>query len=1044
MWRKGIGETESTIKSRRSYDSAAMSHSWRDARDGTESVRDDDVCVRDDGTTMSCPGDKLIKFDELMSRIEVERRKIATSEAPSMAERSTPPSKWRTASSERRTPSPLYDFACRVPAKSGNERDFPFRGLDMAPSNGRRRQTASPLKSGTSSPGLSSPRRQSPSVLYGPMSAGNTPVRSSSSVQSTKSHLSARSPKSLCLPFSNQRGSITEAENKSLVLAAEKMYLEGNYKKFHTGPSTTRGITTPRRPESTLLQLDHEFMTRSAGNNTPVRTSSPSIVHRDDFKAQVKKFHTNLVTAHDTITTLERDVDTLKRRVKEKDALILSHNGSVTKARDEVGKLKREVDTLKRRVKEKDDLISSLNDTVTKSKDDAGKLEAEREHILEEKEANIKRHTEELASFDKKIAAMEEENKKLVNGIKDKESMVKNLRHEIQRLNEELEDGFIVRSQALRAEETAKKLQEELDKLKAEHSSSTKVIVDSEVCLKEKSEELYRKLAEKDEKNATLQSELLKTKQNAELMKDKTCKLETQLNDSNRLNAELSDKIKNIEKRLDHAELTGGKKDKEIEQLESSALESESREKDLIRHLEKKQRELQHQRDRFERYEANCTTEQETVTALEQALEELESAHDERTKDINRLQIENHSLSTTLTEVGAYMEMYQNDLKKSSKVKGMIVELQEINADLGQRLQSKEGAIGKLESHLALIEKQLETNTTSYEEKVQHLSHQLQDKDGQIANLQSRIAHNNTLPTTLNEQIQHLRLQLKGKDDEIEAFQGRIATIEKEVESNVASSNEALLKLTSKFADKEEFVTQLQGKLSSSVELEVRNADLCRQLQKEHDEIEKLQSLNYSVAQQLQRKDGEIDNLKAHVASVATSSKEAIMGLKSLVAQKEDVILQLQEKMVNSSKVEVLKASFEEAESDLKRFREEASAAWDRVRELEESMKYMKRDDSTFDVEDVSELRSELASVKDKLAERDEQLVDTRKGIAESQKMIFRLMDTVKELRRRRTTKHYHHGFDSSLIVAQTESSHSLGFPSIYDSQTESYQSTDS
>jgi chromosome segregation ATPase len=226
--------------------------------------------------------------------------------------------------------------------------------------------------------------------------------------------------------------------------------------------------------------------------------------------------------------------------------------------------------------------------------------------------------------------------------------------------------------------------------------------------------------------------------------------------------------------------------------------------------------------------------------------------------------------------------------------------------------------------------------------------------------------------------------------------------------------------------------------------LEVRNADLCRQLQKEHDEIEKLQSLNYSVAQQLQRKDGEIDNLKAHVASVATSSKEAIMGLKSLVAQKEDVILQLQEKMVNSSKVEALKASFEEAESDLKRYREEASAAWDRVRELEESMKYMKRDDSTFDVEDVSELRSELVSVKDKLAERDEQLVDTRKGIAESQKMIFRLMDTVKELRRRRTTKHYHHGFDSSLIVAQTESSHSLGFPSIYDSQTESYQSTDS
>ena len=1016
MWRKGIGETESTFKSRRSYDSAVMSHSWRDARDETESVRDDDVCGRDEGTTMSVPGDKLIKFDALMSRIEVERRKIATSEAPSMAERSTPSLKRRTESLERRTPSQAYDVACRatelktsgaVPTTSENERDFLLRGLDMASSNGRRRPAASPLKCGTSSPGLSSPRRPSPLVLYRPRSAGNTPVRSSSSVQSTKSPSSVRSAKSLwspssvrstkslCPPFSNQQGLITEAENKSLLLAAEKMYLEGNYKKFNTSPSsTTRGKSTPIPHESILLQLDHEYMMRSAGNNTPVR----SIDHREDFKAQVKKFHTNLVTAHDTITTLEKDVDTLMRRVNEKDAVILSLDGSVAKTRDLVGK-----------------------------------LETEKEHILEEKEARNKKHTEELESFDKKIAAMEEENKRLVNGMKDKESMVGNLRHEIQRLNEELEDGFIVRSQALRAEETAKKLQGELVNLKADHSSSTKVNVALELSLKEKSEEFCRKLAEKDEKNATLQSELLKSLQNAELMKDKTCKLESQLDDSNRLDAELSDKIKNIEKRLEHAELTVGKKDKEIEQLESSVLESESREKDLIRHLEKKQKELQHQRDRFERYEANCATEQETVTALEQALEELESAHDERTREINRLQMENDSLSTTLTEVGVYMEMYQNDLKASSKLKGTIVKLQEINADLGQRLQSKEDAIGKLESHIALIEKQLESNTTSYEEKVQHLSHQLQDVDGMIANLQ--------LPSTLNEQIQHLRRQLKGKDDEIEAFQGRIAAIEKEVESNAASSNEALLKLTSKFADKEEFVTQLQGRLSSFVELEVRNADLCRQLQKEHDEIEKLQSLNYTVAQQLQRKDGDIDNLKAHIASVATSSKEAIMGLKSLVAQKEDVILQLQEKIVTSSKVDALKASFEEAESDLKRYQEEASAAWDRVRELEESMKYMRRDESTFNDEEISELRSELAYVKDKLAERDEQLVDSRKGIAEAQKMIFRLMNTVKELHKNRTkTEQYLDGFDS-LIVAKTESSHSHGFASIFDSQTESNQS---
>jgi chromosome segregation ATPase len=1036
MWCKGSDETVSTIKTRQSYDSTTMSHSWRDARDETKSARDDFHWVCDERTTMSGRDDKIIKFDKLMNRIEVERRKIAKSEALSIAERSTPSSNRRTASLERRTPSPVYDFECRatelkmsygVPARSGNERDFPLRGLDMAPSNGRHRPTASPLKCGASTPGLSSPRRQSPSVLYRPKSAGNTPVRSSSSVHSTMSPLSVRSTKPLCPTYSNQQGSIDEVENKSLILNSEKMFSDNNYKKFHTSPTTTRGKSTPKRPESTLLPLDHEYTTRSAGNHTPVRSSAPSTVNIDDFKEQVKKFHMNLVTAYDTITTLERDVNTLTRRVKEKDDEISSLNGTITTTRAEVGKLERDVDTLNRRVKEKDDLISSLNGDVTKMRDEVGKLEAERDIIFEEKEANFKRHTEELESFDKKIAAMQEENKKLENGIKGKESMVGNLRHEIQRLNEELEYGSVVRSQALRAEKTAEKLQEELDKSKADHSSSTRVIVDLEACLKEKSEEFFRKMAEKDEKNAALQSELFKSQQNAELMKEKACKLESQLDDSIRLNAELSDKIKNTEKRLGHAELTGGKKDKEIEQLESSVLEADAREKDLIRQLEKKQRELQHQRDRFERYAANCAKEQETVTALERALEELESAHDERTKDINRLQMENHSLSTTLTEVGVYMEMYQNDLKESSRLKEMIVDLQEINTALDQRLQSKEGVIEKLESRLALIEKQLQANTTFYEEKVQHLCHQNQDRDEKIAKFQSQIAHN--LPTILNEQIQHLRRQLQEKDDEIEAYQSRIATIEKEVELNAASSkSEALLKLTSELAEKEELVAKLQGRLSSSAELEVTNANLRRQ-------IGELQSLHYSVAQQLQRKDDEIDKLNAHVASAAASSKEAMMKLASLVAQKEVVILQLEEKLhktnpqdqeiVNSWKVDALKASFEEVESDLKRYQVEASAAWDRVRELEESMKCMRRDASTFDDEGVSELKSELASVKDKLAERDEQLLDSRNGIAEAQKMIFRLMKTVEVLRRNpRKNEQYPHGFES-LIVARTESSQS-------------------
>ncbi|KAL3785441.1 hypothetical protein ACHAW5_010921 [Stephanodiscus triporus] len=836
MWRTGLSEDRSTVKSRRSCDSAMMSHSYTDCvldgmdnvRDDTESIREDVDCVRDEGTTMDGPGNKLMKFDEMMNRIKVERRKIATPEVSSMAEKRTPSSNRSTTSLERRTPSPAYSFASRamelkmsdgVPARSN-------RRLEMMPPNGGCRPTASPIQSSTSTLGLSTPRRQNHD--YRPWSASNTSLRSSSP---------ARSPSLLC----------------------------------------------------------------------------PTISHQEGFKDQVNKFHTSLVTAHDTITTLERDVDNLKRSVYEKDESILSLN-------DTIRTLKRDMGTLSRRVNEKDDLISSLNCTLKRMSDEVGKLEVEREAILEEKDANSRRHVKELENFDTMIAAIQDEKKKSVNGIKEKEAMIENLRLEIQRLNEELEDGSIVRSQALKAEETAKKLQEELDKSKANDSSSTKAIVDLENRLKEKSEELDRRLAEKDKKIATLQSELLTLQQMPELLKDKSSKLD----ESNQLNAELSDKVKNIEKHLENAELVVGKKDTEIKQLKSTILESDAREKVL-------QKELKHQRERFERYEENCAAEQETVFALERAIEELEGAHGERTEEITRLQAENHSLSTTLAEAGVYMEMYQNDLKESSKLKGMVGELQETNDDLGQRLNDKEEVIGKLESHLALIEKQLELRITSL-------------KELEVINAD-------------------LRQQLQNKDVEMEAFQSRIATIENQVMSNATSSHEAILKLSSTVADKENLIAQLQGGTSSAKEFN----DLC---------------------QQLQNKDDDIDKLQAQVRTVAASSKEAITKLKSLVSQKEEVILQLQGEL------------------------------YTKPNQLSQ--------ETAFDSEEDNELKSELAYVKEKLTERDEELVESRKSIAEAQKMIFRLMNTVQEMR-----KVPMKAFVDSLIVAQTESSQSdsVGLP---------------
>ncbi len=84
----------------------------------------------------------------------------------------------------------------------------------------------------------------------------------------------------------------------------------------------------------------------------------------------------------------------------------------------------------------------------------------------------------------------------------------------------------------------------------------------------------------------------------------------------------------------------------------------------------------------------------------------------------------------------------------------------------------------------------------------------------------------------------------------------------------------------------------------------------------------------------------------------------------------------------------------------------ESKSAWTRVRELEGCITTLQDKLSMVEQQPdnslrIEELNSELASVKELLQEKDEQLTESRKGIAEAQKMIFRLMNTVQEMRRK-------------------------------------------
>lgn len=451
------------------------------------------------------------------------------------------------------------------------------------------------------------------------------------------------------------------------------------------------------------------------------------------------------------------------------------------------------------------------------------------------------------------------------------------------------------------------KVEAELKKCKTDHDSATKVIVDLEVRLKEKSEEYDRGLIEKEKEMELLRSELLSgdtMKQSSERMKDRACRLESQLDETKVQNEELSDKVKDLEKRLERTERAAMKTDDDIERLESSALESESREKDLKRRLEKEQRELERQRERFENYDASCATEQETVATLERAIEDLESAHNDSSGEIIRLQKENRSLSTTLAEAEEYMKMYQKDMKESRNLKSMLGELKDINSDLGQQLQTK---------------------------------------DHQVRNLQ-----------------------------------GRIASIEIQVESSSSSSKQAILQLENLLTQKEDDISILQAEISSKRD--------------SHDDEEITSMKLVELTTLFEENEAELEQLRMNKGRMLRT-----------ISKLEQELEKLKKREAKSS--HALGAKLDQ-ECQVEKSQKEATRAWIRVDELEESLTTLQQklrasEHQANNVPQAEDQKSELSSAREKLAQRDEQLADSRTGINEAQKMIFRLMNTVQELRKK-------------------------------------------
>ena len=607
-------------------------------------------------------------------------------------------------------------------------------------------------------------------------------------------------------------------------------------------------LTPPRR---------QAYSCRSAGN-TPLRSSTrPSLSISDEVE--------NRLNAHDTekdeyISILEQKNATLSETLltRQHEPVNIKEAPTLDRYTEEFDKMRNEFDRFKKEAKE------------------LRKRSAESETKYEE---------------------IQREKKILVDTIKDKGETIDILRKEIQRLSEDLADGSFAKGQAIKAEETVKKLEAEAVKSEDDQLSTSKVIVDLEIRMQEKSKEFECRLAEKEKEIAALQLELSNCstmKLNSEWVIDKACAFESQLNEAKENNKELTDKVKELTYVLERAEIEAKENKDKIIGLESLALQFEAREKEL----ERGTRELELQRARVEKFDAGCASEQETIAALEQAIADMEKAQLVSTEKITKLQTKNQTLTTTLNETEEYMKLYEKDIERSRKLKDMMGELQDINTDLGNQLQEKNDHIRNLQSRIASIEMQVEASNAASQQAIQHLERSLSREQKRVSQLLEELSSTNLIV----------------QDNEITAK-----------------------KLEALSATFEQYETELEFLRSNKREMQ-----------------------------------GTISKLEEEVTDVKTEAYQRSHNI----------------------------------EGELEASQEEARNAWARVSELEESIQALQHNlevakQQNDDKTQVEDLKMELISTEKKLAERDEQLEDSRKGIAEAKKMIFRLMNTLQDVRRK-------------------------------------------
>ena len=670
-------------------------------------------------------------------------------------------------------------------------------------------------------------------------------------------------------------------------------------------------------------ELD-EVRSSNAGNATQLKEAADKIsvlkvelAHAEDVKQ----------LAFSTQKIMSKKVEELKSAKAGTEEKFEEAKGRISALEGELAKARQEMELVLSKhtiiSKEQDKLQLSnagLAEHLKESKDRISALENELVHAREEKQLasskkmtqskeleelrlsdadnakNLKEATDRISVAESELAHTQQEKELLVAELEAAAESIANLEDSISKLKKE---KAVLREEKLQLSKERDILAKDLEVAQSKIPALEHRLVDQEDATKSHLDALAAQMAQAKELVAIQQSTDQKLSEAMEKIGSLESELETVVK---KTELEKGDRIQELEKDL-----------KSRDRAHQATLEEIERHfVDLTNKVNAVTQKLQQKESQLEQLEQKTRQQASRIEVLQLEVQEKEALRSQlqAAGDLSgRVKSLEHEIEEKREEIDRLTKSWKETLQRLQEKEKESIELGESVRCLSTDLESSK-------DHLANLKEQLQSRSDD-SELASTLSRQLDDKRGECAILEKKVAELTDRVQQQDEETTSLKMKLK----ETDAVDTRVESLAKELkEQQVLQEkvNESMAKLMKVIEDKSDECNNLQGEVTALNEtkasLEAQVEALENELEIENEKKEKMNEAAIAIQRLKDEKDaectrlsGELSNLRDQVAVMESdfnAKDEAYSGemerLKSeLQDQKEqcEILRKLNEEM---------------------------------------------------------------------------------------------------------------------------------------------------